>query len=296
MQKNDWNIIVSFDMRYSGVVLLSERLKISHVALVVKEDNGEAKRISSELVEKLSRIGIEITTVEPLKHKFANSSHSIADLASMNVNLLITIGGDGTILRTVREISDNLPILGINVGGRGILAEVLPSEIPSAIKNLTESNFYLDSRIRIKSRKEGNGFPPALNEIFLDRISQASLPTIGIKTQDIFVEQKMDGLIIATPTGATAHSFSVGGPVLHEMLDLFLLTPICPLLRLPPLVIPTTPMEVSFSDDFNLVVDGQEVYTISDNRKVFIEKHKHNAVFVRFNKMRLRQLHNLGFK
>jgi len=269
---------------------------IVHVVVSIKEKHKGVESVACQLVESLLKVGINITTVLPFKYKSIRSVSSISEVTSTDVNILAIVGGDGTILRALRMIYSEVPVFGVNVGSRGVLSEIFPNEIVSAIDKLMEGRYFLDRRLRIKSSTDVKMFPPALNEIFFDRVSHVSLPTVTVrKAQDVILEQKMDGLIVATPTGTTAHSFSGGGPVIYEGMRSFLLLPICPLLRLPPIVLPPETLEISFSDDFYQVIDGQEVSTINAGQWVKIAEHEWDAVFVRFNKKILRQLHNLGF-
>ncbi|MCP8304219.1 MAG: NAD(+)/NADH kinase [archaeon] len=277
-------------------IAMAKKCNITHVAVFIKERHKRAEAVASQLVEALSKVGIDTTTVLPFRYKSIRSVSSIRELRGMDVDILATVGGDGTILRALRMMDSEVPVLGVNVGGRGVLSEILPKEIVSAIGKLMRGEYFLDRRLRIRSSTDVKIFPPVLNEVFFDRVSRLSLPTVTVRReQDVFLEQKMDGLMVATPTGTTAHSFSGGGPVIYEGMRSFLLMPIFPLLRLPPIVLPPETIEISFSDDFYLVTDGQEAYTINAGEWVKIAEHERDAVFVRFNKRILRQLHNLGF-
>lgn len=270
--------------------------KISHAAVHVKERYEVAEKVGRRLVGQLLKAGISITTVQPFEEPPAASVSSIMELKGIDVDVIFAVGGDGTILRTLRPIDWEVPILGVKVGIRGVLLEITPDELPSAIAKLKEGRYLLDRRMRIVCSTKDETFPPALNDVFFTRISQTSLPTVSIrKEHDILLEQRMDGLIVSTPTGTTAHSLSGGGPVLYEEMDLLLLTPICPLLRLPPLVLPPEAMEVSFSDDYTLVLDGQVAHDMKAGEWVRVRRYETDAVFVRFNRRGLRQLYNLGF-
>ena len=136
------------------------------------------------------------------------------------------MGGDGTTLRVFRNLDNEAPILTINVGGnRGILSEITIGEIDDAIEQILAGKFFLDRRIRVVASCGGEEFPPALNEIYISRTNLTRTSEIEIKFQNDTVQQKMDGVIVATPSGSTGHSFSLGGPILHESLDVLIITP-----------------------------------------------------------------------
>ena len=105
----------------------------------------------------------------------------------------------------------------------------------------------------------------------------------------------MDGVIISTPSGSTGHSLSIGGPVLHESLDVLIITPVGPVHRLPSIVVPDERIEVICSHDCNIVMDAQVIKSSSFDEPIIIKKYKKQAVFVRLKKKGLRQMSKLGF-
>jgi NAD+ kinase len=107
--------------------------------------------------------------------------------------------------------------------------------------------------------------------------------------------QKMDGMIVSTPTGSTGHSLSNGGPILQEHLDCMLITPIGSVNRLPSFVLPLVAITISANHDLKLIMDGQLVKEIQENQPIKISKYRYDAVFLRFNKNDTRQMNKLGF-
>jgi Predicted sugar kinase len=118
---------------------------------------------------------------------------------------------------------------------------------------------------------------------------------IKIKFQDDIVKQKMDGVIIATPSGSTGHSFSLGGPILHESLDVLIITPVAPVYRLASMVVPDEKIEIVCSHDCNIAMDAQVVKAVGYEEPISIRKYKNHAVFLRLKKRGLRQMSKLGF-
>ena len=142
---------------------------------------------------------------------------------------------------------------------------------------------------------DGKQFDPALNEIYINRKNLTKTAEFEIKFQNDTVKQKMDGVIISTPSGSTGHSLSIGGPVLHESLDVLIITPVGPVHRLPSIVVPDERIEVICSHDCNIVMDAQVIKSSSFDEPIIIKKYKKQAVFVRLKKKGLRQMTKLGF-
>lgn len=157
---------------------------------------------------------------------------------------LISIGGDGTLLNTVRIIRDSgIPILGINTGRLGFLSNVSIDGIDEAMQALITNQFTLDSRTLIKlssPQREFSAFPYALNEITLLNKGRNSMITVHAHVDDAYMTTYWaDGLIVATPTGSTAYSLSCGGPIIMPGSNNFILTPIAPHnLNVRPFVLP----------------------------------------------------------
>ena len=218
------------------------------------------------------------------------------DLRKEKLDLVVTLGGDGTTLRAFRNLENEVPLLTINVGGnRGILSEITLEQIDTAIKQIIDGKIFLDKRTRVIASCGGEEFPPALNEIFINRKNLTKTAEIEIKFQNDTVKQKMDGVIIATPSGSTGHSFSLGGPILHETLDVLIITPVAPVYRLESIVVPDEKIEVISSHDCNIVMDAQVVKSAGFEEPITIKKYKKQAVFVRLKKRGLRQMNRLGF-
>ena len=141
----------------------------------------------------------------------------------------------------------------------------------------------------------GEEFPPALNEIYITRTNLTRTAEIKIKFQDDVVKQKMDGAIVSTPSGSTGHSFSFGGPILHESLDVLIITPVAPVYRLASLVVPDEKVEITCSHDCSITMDAQVVRSVGYEEPITIKRYKKPAVFIRLKKRGLRQMSKLGF-
>ena len=161
-----------------------------------------------------------------------------------DVLCMISIGGDGTFLKSITYVWDKgIPVLGINVGRLGFLAEISLSEIDQAIDSLMNGNYVIENRSPVEVITKNNAFKPfnyALNETAVHKKDAASMIVIHTYLDDEYLNSYWaDGLIVATPTGSTAYSMSVGGPILLPNAKNLIITPIAPHnLTVRPLVIP----------------------------------------------------------
>lgn len=271
-------------------------MKLQKVAVISKVGSKDSEQAAKDVAKKLLVKKSTVYIISPIEVEGAKKIETLEELKKIKLDLIITLGGDGTTLRVFRNLDNETPILTINVGGnRGILAEITIEEIDDAINQILKDKFFLDSRTRVVASCGGKEFPPALNEIYISRTNLTKTSEINIKFQNDVVKQKMDGVIIATPSGSTGHSFSLGGPILHESLDVLIITPVAPVYRLESIVVPDEKIEITSSHDSNIVMDAQVVKTAGFDEPIIIKKYKKPAVFVRLKKRGLRQMSKLGF-
>ncbi|MBI3665894.1 MAG: NAD(+)/NADH kinase [Acidobacteria bacterium] len=189
------------------------------------------------------------------------------DLAA-GVDLLVVLGGDGTLLSAARAVGGrDIPLLAVNLGGLGFLMTTGPHELYSVLERVLEGDFHLQYRTMLRGQvlREGAAVATydALNDVVINKAAMARLIEMDAYVDEEFVcSYRADGLILATPTGSTAYSLSAGGPVIVPSVAALLLTPICPhSLTNRPVVFPDTAqveVEVRSTDDASyLTVDGQ---------------------------------------
>lgn len=208
------------------------------------------------------------------------------------LDLLVVLGGDGTLLSVAREICDikDVPIFGINIGNLGFLSSIELADIDEAIKKIKNEEYIIDSRMLLHCRSS-NGkevrIDNALNDVVLARGTLSRM----VKFQ-VFVDGKLyttfkgDGLIVATPTGSTAYSYSAGGPFIYPNLDLITLTPICPHTRNMQTIVLNGNSNIEIipengKEEMYLTIDGQKAYKIDDGVSVNIRRaKKHSQVLL----------------
>ncbi|WP_163194724.1 NAD(+)/NADH kinase [Clostridium thermarum] len=195
-------------------------------------------------------------------------SETEGDSVLDKMQMMITLGGDGTIIRTARALcKHNIPILGVNIGNLGFLASVEKEELVRALLQIKENNYNVENRIMLRceiSNKEKSLVYASLNDIVLSKGALARMVKYQIKVDNnLYTEFNADGVIVSTPTGSTAYALSAGGPILYPTLSLIEVTPICPQSPgLRSLVLDSKSTVQVLIQDWNesifLTVDGQE--------------------------------------
>jgi NAD+ kinase len=266
---------------------------IRKVILITKKGSHEAENVAAKVVALLARNMIKAYTLLPLKIIGATP---VLEEELEDIDLVFAIGGDGTTLRAFRTIPGKSPLFSINSGGhRGILSEIGADHIDEAIRAILGGKYFYDSRTRIEASVNGKVFPPALNDVLITRVSLTRTPLISIKLMGDEIKQRMDGIVVSTPTGSTGHSFSIGGPVLHEGMSCLILSPIASVNRMPQLVIPVQDIIVQSTFESHVIIDGQETFKVNADKPIKISRFSDDATFLRLQKKGMRQLAKLGF-
>ena len=201
------------------------------------------------------------------------------DLLCKKCDVLVTLGGDGTLISAVRRSFDyDIPVLGIYAGNLGFLADVGMDELDSFVANLCKNKYRVDKRSVLEATVMKNGEQTrlyAFNDIVLTRPSVSNM--INVETlvdAKAFNNYYGDGVIVSTPTGSTAYNLSAGGPVLFPLTEIFSLTPICPhSLTQRPVVLPGEfSIEMKTSDSRALIiVDGQDMHELHKGESIHIQ-------------------------
>jgi len=228
----------------------------------------------------------EIFVDEDLAMRIGRDGISVSEMERKKVDFIVSVGGDGTILRTIHKMTDPLPILGINMGTLGFLVDVEPKDAIETLKRLI-SGFDVDSRSRLKLQINGSAHPSATNEIAFLTASPAKMIEFEIIADGALMEDlRADGVIVATSTGSTAYAMSAGGPIVDPRVDAIVLVPMAPFtLSSRPWVIPGDSLiEVRLKlpeKEALVVVDGQTSNIISSKDDVVISMAETPARFVK---------------
>ena len=210
-----------------------KKKKFSKITLSTSSKDGRVISIARQIIEILSSLEVEISHDKSLLSLNKNQNSKLLSTKEIvtSSDLLIAIGGDGTMLNCSRIYgSKDVPLLGINLGKLGFLSDIAPDDVTTSLvevingKYLTDNRFFLEASI--KDDKESF---IALNEIVIHSGSIAQMIEFEIYINDSFVyRQKADGVIINTPTGSTAYSLSGGGPIVHPEVGAITLLPMFP--------------------------------------------------------------------
>jgi len=269
------------------------------VGIAARYDRKRAIKLAEELVQHLQGKGLEVY-VENTLAKMVQTGEMIP-LERMKTDLIITIGGDGTILRTCVSIpKPEPPILAINMGIRGFLTEVEPKLAFTAVDKCLNGDYGIEKCMKLATRADGSKFPDALNEVLITHDEPAKLLyTRILKDNKPILTCQADSLLISTQTGSTGYSLSAGGPVLDPSVDAFVLTPICPLTDFRSVVFPgnsSLTVEVLRPNKMLVLIDGQFNRLISSKLPtVTVTRSKNETSFIRFtdnfyNRLRSRLL------
>jgi NAD+ kinase len=257
------------------------------VGLVARFDKKRAVKLAEDLAEYLRKKGLEVQIEDTLAEKMGIEGKTIP-LEEMKTDLIITIGGDGTILRTCVAIpKPEPPILAINMGVRGFLTEVEPKQAFEAIDKCLKGEFTIERCMKLSITANGEKFPEALNEVLISADEPAKLLYAKVfKDKAPILNLQADGVMVATQTGSTGYSLSAGGPVLDPSLDAFVLTPVCPLSIFHPIVFPANSnliVNVVRPKKTLVVVDGHYRKTVSGKTiSIKITRSNNETFFVRF--------------
>lgn len=260
-----------------------ENQTIKCVGVVVKPNHAEAWQTAREISDWLNER--RISTVSLACDESANVAIECADveLFKRAVDLIVVLGGDGTMISTAPLIDERaVPVLGINYGNLGYLTEFRMEEMFSALEAILAGDFVIDSRVMLEVEHFRNGKKiesgRVLNDVVVNKAVLARMIEIEIRLNNLFVNSfRADGLIVSTPTGSTAYNLSAGGPIVYPSMNAVVLTPICPFtLTNRPIVVPDTD-EISLSlkqesDGVVLTLDGQFGYSMTASDTVSIRK------------------------
>jgi NAD+ kinase len=207
-------------------------------------------------------------------------------------DLLITFGGDGTLLSIARHAPAHVPILGVNMGTLGFLTEVRVEEFPAMLERVLAGDFLLEPRVTFDVSVSGGDREKlryrVLNDAAINKSALSRIIEMQVRVAGLFVSTfRADGLIVATPTGSTAYNLSAGGPIIYPTMGAVVITPICPhMLTNRPLVLPDElDIEIGITphsedQEIYLTLDGQEGFPLTEHDRVCVRKSEQRVLLV----------------
>jgi NAD+ kinase len=255
---------------------------IRRVGVVLKTTSPEAAELGRSLLVDLCRLGLEPVVDRESAQVLDSNDEVERDMLAGLVDLIVVLGGDGTLLSVTRGAMGGTPILGINMGTLGFLTEHSPEELLPMLHAALEDRAESARRERLLVTVETPGSEPitrcVLNDAVVNKSALARMLVLSAHVNGEFVSRfKADGLIVATPTGSTAYNLSAGGPILYPTLETIVITPICPhtLTNRPIVLSLDSTIEIrleSHSEEVYLTLDGQQGFPISMNDVIRIER------------------------
>jgi NAD+ kinase len=261
-------------------------MRVNKIGIVSRYDNEDALQMVSNLLNSFKdKVDIVISPKTASLINANERAMPVEDMKNAGVELVISVGGDGTVLCNISKMEDPLPILGINMGTLGFLVDVAPENAIEAIEDVLEG-FSYDERARLSVSFNGKKLPPATNEVVLITARPAKILTFKISVDDSQIEElRADGVVFATPTGSTAYAMSAGGPIIDPRVEASLIVPIAPFkLSARPWVIPGSSkiiVEMIIPEkEAVIVIDGQHSYNIKEHDIVTLARANNPARFV----------------
>lgn len=270
---------------------------IKRIGIVLKPHQPDALKTICELAAWLAERGISLVGGAEIERQRVEQQTGCAieevpdEKLAASVDLILVLGGDGTMIATARMMGDTeVPVLGVNYGGLGYLAEFRIEELYTALESILSGNYRLDKRVMLSVElwrgKECVTRNRVLNDVVINKSALARIIEIEAYLNHQFVNSfRADGLIVSTPTGSTAYNLSAGGPVIFPSMNAVVITPICPFtLSNRPIVVPDdATIELCLKteqEDVALTLDGQVGFplNVEDRVVIFKSKTKFNIV------------------
>ncbi len=257
------------------------------VYVLMHDQKPNIEEIAATVAEKLHKAGIRVCAEPWLFERMQHAGVQVFDSCeSSGCEAILSVGGDGTLLRANSlSMQLDLPLLGVNIGRVGFLAELEMDQLEKAFEKLAGDEYTIQERMMLKLSL-GDQTAYALNDVVVSRGGYARL--IGM---DAYVDQDLvghfiaDGLIVSTPTGSTGYSLSAGGPIICPEVECMLLTPVCAhSLQHRPVVTSasqTVVIRLTEAVQAMVSVDGQEIFTLHANQALTVTRASRPARFVR---------------
>lgn len=283
---------------YAGYAILMYEMAgetMNSIYLVMHQRRADVEELTRKMAEALKNAGISIFAEPWLVKRMGESAEKLfrcTDASSCDA--VLSVGGDGTFLRAnAYAVQLQLPILGVNMGTVGFLAEVEWEQMSGACQRLADGDYTIEERMMLRAELDGKSWY-ALNDVVLSRGGYSRLIGVNASVSGEAVGPYIaDGLIVSTPTGSTGYSLSAGGPIVYPEVECILLTPICAhsLQHRPVIAAPTQRIELCLDHDHTHAVqgsvDGQQAFVLSPGQRLCITRSEKKAKFI--------EMHSRGF-
>lgn len=268
--------------------------KFSSIGILARNNDTRVQQTLTPLIAHLLRRKTEVFVDDTLRVGNPDVTYRPAAEIGACCDLVVVVGGDGTLLHACRAIADHqTPLLGVNLGRLGFLVDVSPEDMCAALDNVLAGEFIRKPRLRLNARivrADGNGDNEvfhALNECVIRNQEFARILDFDTYMNGAFISHhRADGIVVATPTGSTAYALSGGGPVIHPEMDALAMVPICPhtLSDRPLIVDAGQQIEVRISTSHSgtalFTTDGQVTRPMAPGDQVMIERAAYDLILI----------------
>lgn len=265
---------------------------MKRVGIVLKKNKPEALELSKRLIPWFQEKDIELFFEADVARSIGlDKGHSKSDIPGL-VDLIIVLGGDGTLLSVARLVGENnVPVLGVNLGSLGFLTEITVEEVFPMLEKVMSGEYETEERMMLTASIFRHGEKitqyTALNDVVINKGAIARIIDLETTINDHYLTlYRVDGLIISTPTGSTGYSLAAAGPILYPTLKAMLLTPICPFtLNNRPIVLSDNSIvKVALKTDnvdHLITLDGQVSFALKSGDEVKIEKSPYSTKLIK---------------
>jgi len=252
--------------------------------LVCSSNRKKSLTLAKDVFEFLSE-NSNVFIEKDVSSHFNKKGLSLSQINS-KVDIVVTVGGDGTIIRTLKEVDK--PVFAINSGGMGFLSEVEAKYAMNGLQKVMDGDYNIEERSKLRIDVDGKRLPDAANEVTVQTAKIAKIMYFQLFVENDLIETMgADGIIISTPTGSTSYALSVGGPIMDPSVDAMIVAPLAPFrLSARPWIIPLKKkMRVSVlakSKETKLVIDGNYVEDVTPKSEILVTGSEKKARFIRF--------------
>ncbi len=269
-------------------------MKLDSVGLMVNYEKDKARETTCRIIDWLNSKKLKVY-IEGNRGKEIGKEELNCPTEKFlkEVDLIISLGGDGTLLRAARlAAAEDIPVFGVNLGGLGFLTQIGIDDLEKSLEKLYQGRYFLDERMMlscaVKRKEEEIKKFTALNDVVIGKGAFARIICLATYVNnDYVITYSADGLVVSTSTGSTAYSLSAGGPIVNPNINSIILTPICPhTLSARPFIIGENDqvkitLEVS-EEEVMVTIDGQEGFVLKPKDEVIIKKSDHKARLITF--------------
>jgi NAD+ kinase len=267
---------------------------MKNIGIAAKTSSPHALEFAAKVARDLRSRGYTVCFDDMTAEAFGDDAATCGMRSALGTksDLLITFGGDGTLLSVARHAPDHVPILGVNMGTLGFLTEVRVEEFPAVLEKVLAGEYAVEPRVTFDVTVDGPGHDKThyrvLNDATINKSALARIIEMRVHVGGQFVSTfRGDGLIVSTPTGSTAYNLSAGGPIVYPTMGAVIITPICPhMLTNRPIVLPDElDIEIgivspSEGQEIYVTLDGQEGMALHEKDRVCVTKSEQRVLLI----------------